>query len=217
LLDDLAAPGDLVRQSLHHLARSNRWFGGKAAVWHGIARLVESFRGSSLTLLDVGTGAGDIPLACASLLRRRGLTTRIHGLERHPVCAKQAREAGLHTVLGDGRCLPFADRAVDLVLASQVVHHLPPAGVIQLAREATRVARLGVVIADLRPSRGWQWGFRIASGVLGFDRATREDGIISLRRGFRPGDLRPLLEAAGARPIIRALPMARIVAYWSTD
>jgi len=217
LLDDLSAPSELVRRSLLDIARSNRWLGGVAAAWHGVERLLAGRYPASLTLLDIGTGVGDLPAMIARRLEQRGTRVSPIGLERHPVAAKLARAAGLATILGDGLTLPLPDRSVDLVMASQVAHHLPPAGVIGLAREASRVARLGVVVADLRPSRLGRWGFWVASRVLSFDRATRDDGQLSLRRGFRPRDLATLLDRAGISATVTARSRARIVAYWSTE
>src|SRR3989454_4543752 len=35
------------------------------------------------------------------------------------------RSNGMHVVLGDGNALPFGPKSVDVVIASQVLHHLP--------------------------------------------------------------------------------------------
>ena len=63
LLDDPAADPATVRSSLGDIARSNRWLGGRAAVRFGLDRLLKKLpHERRLTLLDVGTGAGDLPL-----------------------------------------------------------------------------------------------------------------------------------------------------------
>ena len=65
LLVDAEADPSVVRQSLHHIARSNRWFGGWWAVRRGLEEIRRHHGGTlprRLTLLDVGTGAGDLPL-----------------------------------------------------------------------------------------------------------------------------------------------------------
>ena len=49
--------------------------------------------------------------------------------------------------------------SVDLVLASQLVHHLAPEAIVAFGREASRIARRGVIIADLRRSALAQAGF----------------------------------------------------------
>ena len=53
LLDDRQADPALVRESLRHLARSNRWFGGVLAVKAGISRLLGSRRPVERKLLDI--------------------------------------------------------------------------------------------------------------------------------------------------------------------
>ena len=59
LLDDPAADPAAVAESLRNIARSNRWFGGAAAVRHGLARALAGVpAGSTLTLADLGTGLG---------------------------------------------------------------------------------------------------------------------------------------------------------------
>ncbi|MGH7525130.1 MAG: methyltransferase domain-containing protein, partial [Gemmatimonadales bacterium] len=62
LLDDPAADRDAVALVLRNIARSNRWFGGAAAVRHGFARVLAGVpAGRTVSLLDLGTGAGDLP------------------------------------------------------------------------------------------------------------------------------------------------------------
>ena len=55
LLDRADAPAPMVRLSLHHLARANRWLGGARASIAGIERLIPADC-RRFTLLDVGTG-----------------------------------------------------------------------------------------------------------------------------------------------------------------
>lgn len=66
LLDDPCAEPAQVCESLRNIARSNRWFGGAAAVRFGLRRALTPdprIPGSPnpLTFLDVGTGLGDLP------------------------------------------------------------------------------------------------------------------------------------------------------------
>jgi len=214
LLDDPKADPSLVRESLRHIARSNRWLGGLAAARFGVDRLIRGQPGTAFSLLDVGTGAGDIPAALARAYARRGIVLRTFGVEQHPAAAALALGRGLRVVLGDGRALPIGAGSVDIVLLSQIAHHLRVDGIVALSKEATRVARLGVVLADLERSRAAAIGFRVASRALGFDSVTRTDGVTSLMRGFRPTELVALLEAAGVAARIDRRPGWRLVATW---
>ncbi|MDQ2670947.1 MAG: hypothetical protein M3Y31_09965, partial [Gemmatimonadota bacterium] len=82
LLDDPGADPAAVRQSLGNIARANRWFGGAAALRWALARAIGSVpRGATVTLLDLGTGAGDLPLTARRWAARRGITIVPLGLE----------------------------------------------------------------------------------------------------------------------------------------
>jgi len=215
LLDDPRAAPARVSESLHNIARANRWFGGAAAVRFGLERaLPPGHPGGSLTLLDVGTGLGDLPRMAVAWAARRGITLRAVGLERHGVAARLAGKQGIAAVIGDGGSLPFAAGSFDLVLLSQVAHHFAPDAIVRLLRESGRVARRAVIVADLRRSSLAAVGFRVAGTLLRFDSETLRDGVTSLRRGFTPASLGALLNAAGASAPVARRPGARLVAVW---
>lgn len=215
LLDHPDADPEVVRESLRHIARSNRWFGGWWAVRRGLVRLLDDVPpGASLTLLDIGTGLADLPRAAASWAARRGITLLPVGLERHRTAAELANQHGVATLLGCAGALPVRDQGVDVVIASQLVHHLAPDAIVAFCRDADRIARTGVVIADLRRSRWAMAGFWAGSRLLGFDRATRADGLTSVRRGFTGTELAALLERAGVAARVERTPGFRLVATW---
>ena len=215
LLDDPAADPVQVRESLGNIARSNWYFGGIAAARFGLARLLAANPVAEATFLDVGTGAGDLPTALVSHFRGRGTALRPLGVDLNLTAAKLATSNGVPTIRGDGLALALGSRSVDFVLLSQIAHHLSTDGVILLAREASRVARRGVIISDLKRSRWAEFGFGIAARLLRFDKATIADGVTSLRRGFRAGELKALLLKAGFAAECEERVGARVVATWS--
>jgi methyltransferase family protein len=217
LLDDPAADPSLVRESLRSIARSNRWFGGRSALRHGLGRLLGGVApGTTVTLLDVGTGAGDLPLDAVRWAARRGIRLVPVGLERSRAAAVLSRDAGLPTFVACATRLPVRPRSVDLIVVSQVAHHLPGETVVRLARDFNQIARIGVVLADLRRSGLALAGFWLGSRLLRFDPATRADGLTSVRRGYARRELAALLGRAGIAPRVEARPGFRLVATWRT-
>ena len=217
LLDDPGSDPFIVTRSLRNIARANRWFGGASAARWGLARVLGGVPpGTSLTLLDLGTGIGDLPLACARWAGRRGIAVTPLGLERSRVAAALAGDAGVPTVVADAGAPPLGERSVDLVLVSQVAHHFDPDSIVALLRLADRLARLAVVVSDLRRSRLAQAAFLGGALLLGFDRATRHDGRTSIRRGFTAPELARLLARAGIRARVAGRPGWRLVAAWRT-
>jgi 2-polyprenyl-3-methyl-5-hydroxy-6-metoxy-1,4-benzoquinol methylase len=216
LLDDPAADPAIVTESFRHLARSNRWFGGAAAVRFGLSRLLPLPAATELTLLDVGTGVGDLPRSATAWATRRGLRFRGVGVERSAVAALLALHGGLPSVVACAGALPFARASVDIVMMSQLIHHLSRDAAIEVIRAANGIARLGVVVADLRRSRAAALGFRIGSRLLGFDAATRADGVTSVRRGYLSHELAAMLREAGVEARVHRRPGSRLVAAWRT-
>ncbi len=217
LLDDPAADPDTVIRSLRNVARSNRWFGGAAAVRHGLEQVLSGApRGRPLTLLDLGTGAGDLPRRAVRWARRRGYTLCPVGLELNRTAAAMAWRAGVPCAVGCAGAPPMREKSVDLVLVSQVAHHLTRDSAVRLLRTSDALARVGVVIADLRRGRLAPIAFWVGARALRFDRSTVADGITSLHRGYTARELRALLAEAGVSARVSRRPGYRLVATWRT-
>lgn len=216
LLDHPDADPQLVAASLGHIAVANRWFGGWWAVRTGLEAATRRLGDTAtrLTLLDVGCGAGDLAAKAVAWGAGQGLDIVPIGLERHRTAAGLARRRHMATLLGCAGALPIRDKSVDIVVASQLMHHLTPAAIVAFCQAADRLARRAVVIADLRRSRWAMAGFWVGARVLGFDPATRADGLTSVRRGFRDAELARLLALAGVPARVRRSPGFRLVATW---
>lgn len=217
-LDDPAADPALVQRMLADIAACNRWLGGTAAVRFGLSQLLQpTDRGQVLTLFDIGTGAADLPLDAQRWAAQRGVTLLPLALERIPTAAAIAHASGVPVTLGCASALPLRDRSVDIVLLSQMAHHLNRDTLVRLLAACGRIARRGVVVADLH--RRWfaAAGFRMAGAALGLHDTTLHDGVTSLRRGYTTAELRMLCVAAGAPDVkVSARLGARVVATWRT-
>jgi SAM-dependent methyltransferase len=215
LLDDPSADPVAVAESLRNIARANRWFGGAAAVRYGLSRtLGAATPGEAFSLLDLGTGAGDLPRVAERWGSKRGIRIKPVGLELSRPAATLARHAGLGVIVGCAGTPPIRDKSVDVVLVSQVAHHLSPASVVRLFHTCDRLARRAVIIADLRRHALAISGFRLGSRLLRFDGITVADGVTSIRRGFSRSELLGLMTRAGVRGRVDARPGFRLVATW---
>jgi hypothetical protein len=103
---------------------------------------------------------------------------------------------------------------VDVVTASQVLHHLPRDVVRRWIEVVDRLARRVVVLADLRRSRLAMAGVWGAALGLGLSRVTRHDAVLSLRRGYTQPEFDALLAAAGVTAVTRRRLGFRLVAAW---
>jgi SAM-dependent methyltransferase len=216
LLDDPTANPAAVAVSLHNIARANRWFGGAAAVRSGLRwTLGDVPPGTTLSLLDLGTGLGDLPRTAVRWGAVRGIRVIPVGIELNRIAATLARGTGVPTALACAGAPPIRDKSVDVVLVSQMAHHLTAASVIRLLRICDRLARRAVIIADLRRHRLAPGVFWCGARLLGFDPVTVADGMTSLRRGFSRSELGGLLARAGIEARVEQRLGFRLVATWS--
>jgi SAM-dependent methyltransferase len=208
LLDGPLDDAQALAANLRDLTWINGRFGGIALSRRALDALVGD-RSGALTLLDVGTGAGDIPAALQVADAKRGRELSVIALDSRPevVAAALAIAPGLaerpkfQFIVGDGRSLPGPDHSQDVVHCSMVLHHLAPDEAVALLREMGRVAAIGVVVNDLARGRLFWLGAWLLSHTLARSRLTRTDASLSVRRAYTLDEMRGLLVQAGLQPV----------------
>lgn len=170
----LAAFRELDRVNL--IFRFDHPFTSRLPRWLGEERC------ASLDILDVGAGTGLLGRVLSEWARGRGWDWRFTNLDLNPIQSGEHDQANM--VTGSALQLPFGDRSFDLVVASQMTHHLTDAEVIQHWREAWRVSRDAIFICDLHRNAGFYSLLWPALCLLRTGRKLRQDGMISVRRGF---------------------------------
>ena len=215
LLDAHTDDERLVLRTVEDITRSNVVFRGVRAALAELANHFPRLSGSA-TLLDVGTGFGDVPHAAVRAARARNIELTAIGLDSVPVLTRHAATSVAHTVCGSGLSLPFRSGSVDIVMCSQTLHHFRGDDEVGLLREMNRVARVAVIVSDLRRSWFAAGGFWMASFPLGFHRVTRHDGVLSVLRGYTADELSSaIFGAVGVRPRVTARLGFRLTTSWS--
>ena len=196
--------------TLDHLVAVNRWLGGTRVVLkHLLQWLPEGGGGGGRSrVLDVGTGAGDIPRAIVAWAAKGRQAVDVHGVDIQVPIAFQARdrcasESSIRVAVADGMRLPFADNAFDVATSSMTLHHLDDSDTHAFVAELSRVSTRAVIINDLERHPINYYGARVlAATVWRADRYTRHDGPISVLRSFSPRELHRVGEKAGLRNVV---------------
>jgi ubiquinone/menaquinone biosynthesis C-methylase UbiE len=205
LLDGPLADPAAIEANLRDLRFINRMTGGASLSIRAVRELLPS--GGSV--LDVGTGAGDIPALLLADARRRGVTLGVTATDSRQEVLDAAlairpslkRTPGLTLALADGRGLPWPDEAFDVAHSSMVIHHLEPSEAVTFLRELRRVSRLGIVVNDLARGRLYWIGAWLLAHTLAASRYTRTDGPLSVRRAYTRREMEEILRRAGLDPI----------------
>ena len=221
-LDTLTMDSPTLAGNLRDIRRLNHLLGWDRIVATDAATLLAACgAGRAPTILDVGCGSGDLPLAVGARLRRAGYDPRFVCVDLHPAILGAARRQIGATLRADYLCadglrLPLPDRAVDLVLCSATLHHFPPDDAARLLRELARVTRGALLVSDLARGWGLYLAARAITTVALRNRATRHDGVVSVLRAYTATELRRLAaDARLAGATVRARPPGRLTLWWS--
>jgi 2-polyprenyl-3-methyl-5-hydroxy-6-metoxy-1,4-benzoquinol methylase len=181
--------------ALADLDRVNRFFLFAKPFEEALPRWLGEQRCRHLEFLDVGAGSGLLGQTLSQWAQARGWTWRFTNLDLNPVAPQLRRDA--RWVIGSALELPFPNDSFDVVVASQMTHHLTDGEVVQHLREAWRVAREAVMISDLHRNAGLLAMLWLSTRLFGLSQPVREDALTSVRRGFQIDELRSLAQQAG--------------------
>jgi SAM-dependent methyltransferase len=191
LLDDDAGTPAQIAASLADLRHINEWFGGTRTTASLLRRVAAETRASQLSVLEVGSGAGDVPQEARMRLAGSGVETRVTLLDR---MWSHLPSNGATSVCGDALQLPFRDGSFDVVSSSLFVHHLEPDALRRFASEALRVCRRAVLMNDLIRSRV-HLAFVYAGLPLFRSRLTWHDAPASVRRAYTLAEMEQMMQA----------------------
>ncbi len=149
------------------------------------------------TVLDIGTGDASLPLAVVNG-NPQTLVTGLDVMRRHLVVARERVQLKrrIQLIEGDALHLPYADNSIDYVICSLLLHHFTREQVLALLQEAWRCTRQGLIMSDL--VRGWlpYAGFKLIQPFFQLHPFTRQDGEVSIMRGFTPSELHEMAQEA---------------------
>ena len=220
LLDGPGVEYRLLAQSLRDLSRMSVMLTWTRQAVKQVAEIVQQSQLRSFSMLDVGTGAGNIPIALARWARRQQLQMEITAsdISEQVLTAARANCAGFPEIRleqQDALALTYADQSFDLVHCQGVLHHFSPDEAQTLLKEMARVARHAIIVTDLRRGRPAYIGAWLMMRILRRNRITRLDGLASIRRSYIPREVRALAEQAGLHSAtIRATIPFRQVLVW---
>lgn len=188
----------------------NRFLGDNRCLQLELDQLLGRSDGKKISILDVGAGSGELlEFAGAASGKNAGLLV---GAELNTDAAKAINtRSTVSAVQCDALNLPFGDGSFDMVISSLFLHHLNDGDAVRLISEMARVARLRFVLIDLHRHPAAYYMYK-TFGPLAFQEFTIEDGSLSIKRSFRPDELRSIALKAGVKdPVVKRRAAFRLV------
>jgi 2-polyprenyl-3-methyl-5-hydroxy-6-metoxy-1,4-benzoquinol methylase len=212
IMDQLDLAPERHCQALRGLERINWWSGSVRLLWRPILTQVQKSAGQRLRLLDVATGAGDLPLRLWRKGRRAGVELEIAGCDRSPYAVAYARRraeacrADVHFFEWDVLHNGIPDH-YDIVASSLFLHHLDEEQAVAVLKTMADEAQRFVLINDLVRSRTGYLLAYLGTRVLSASDVVHRDGPSSVEGAFTVSELVHLAERAGLAGV-------RVTRHW---
>jgi 2-polyprenyl-3-methyl-5-hydroxy-6-metoxy-1,4-benzoquinol methylase len=191
--------------ALSALARINFVSRSSAVLFRPLIALQQRLRTNRLRILDVATGAGDVPIRLWQRAAGRGLDWHIAGCDVSPVAIEhakaraQASAAPIQFFVHDALGGPLPG-LYDAVVCSLFLHHLDEERAEKLLRAMANLEGGGpalVLVNDLNRSLHELLLVYLASYLLTTSKVVHIDGPRSVRAAFTPSEALALAADAG--------------------
>jgi 2-polyprenyl-3-methyl-5-hydroxy-6-metoxy-1,4-benzoquinol methylase len=210
--------------ALAGLARINFLSRSSAILFSPLVDLQNRLAVERISILDVATGAGDVPLRLWRRARRARLDWQIAGCDVSPVAVEHARrharqsEIPVHFFVHDVLSVPLTGN-YDAVTCSLFLHHLDETHAVRLLQcmanlDANHPAL--VLVNDLDRSLGGLLLAHIATRLLTTSSVVHTDGPRSVRAAFTLAEAREVAEQAGLQgAVVKRCWPCRWLLSWS--
>ncbi len=194
-MDDFGLKGRVLKDALDRLAQINRYLGGNNITLQGIKTLLKSkFIDRNLSIIDLGCGNGDMLRAVAEFGLKNNLNLKLTGIDANEYTLNYARSLSkgysnieyLKMNITDDQSIAMK---ADIFLCTLTLHHFKDEEILKVLSKLKINAGIGIVINDLQRSALAYRLFQVVCFVFRLDSMSREDGLLSILRGFKRKDL----------------------------
>ena len=183
---------------LAELQQVNRWLGDARALRTTLLQTIRESQLKRFSVVDVGAGSGELLRTIAQWASHHDCEAQLTGVELNErsarAIAEQSARIGINAVRANAFTLPFSDNQFDYAICSLFLHHFKDDQAVKILRELNRVARREIVVIDLHRHPISYYFYTTIGRLLFHNRLIREDGALSILRGFKSSELNDLAE-----------------------
>ncbi len=209
IMDQSHVTESRLHSALDELRYFNRYLGGLRTSLDAVRTLINP-GDSHVSILDIGTGGGDVVAHLYDRLSSDGLEPEILGVDILSEAVTYARShygdrENLQFLTADFNDIGLTCRnRWDVVHSSLFLHHLPDDEIPGVLQMMGRMCRRGIVINDLQRHPFAYYGVKGLTSLLTDSEMIQNDGPLSVLRSFSEEELLSHVRDAGFRfPDIR--------------
>jgi ubiquinone/menaquinone biosynthesis C-methylase UbiE len=188
-----------LESDLENLRELNQFFGSYALVRYFLRRWFRN--GTSVSVIDLCTGFGDIPRFTVDWCRANNIRVQITAVDFQPATLELAAQRSrsypeISFVASD--VFEFEQRIpADFVICSLALHHFTNDRATLLLSRTRALATRGILIADLERSDLGITGIYLLTCFVYREPMTRYDARLSFRRAFSYSEMGEIAANAG--------------------
>jgi 2-polyprenyl-3-methyl-5-hydroxy-6-metoxy-1,4-benzoquinol methylase len=195
IMDDFTLEGEVLKEALDKIASINQFLGGNQLTIKGVQKLLSHCKkGSTITIMDVGCGNGDMLRKLADYGSQKQLNFELIGVDANPFTVNYAGQLSQEYANIKYLCVDVFDKSFnelkcDIVLCTLTLHHFTNQEISSLLVTFEKNTRIGFVVNDLQRSWVSYRLFQALCFVFGLNEMSRVDGLTSILRGFKKREL----------------------------
>ena len=152
---------------------------------------------SQMSLLDIGFGGGDIPIALARWAANDGFDLSITAIDPDPRAINFVAELDYPSNIGFLQCgiseLNPSGEKFDFVISNHLIHHLEKEELLNTLEQSRALSTTSVIFNDLRRSDWAYFLFNIFSRPIFRSSFITEDGLTSIKRSYTKRELQKVV------------------------
>lgn len=192
-MDDFSIQDERIDITLKELIIINKYLGGISTTKSALGYFIQSKK-DELKILDIGSGSSDNLLAVKNKYPHLHILSIDKNLRALSKTKNQTKK-----INSDAFNLPFKNNSCDLIHSALFLHHFTEEQIQILLKEFLRIARKGIIINDLQRSYFALLGIKILTVLFSRSEMVKNDGPLSVKRGFTKTELIKLFEDAGVQ------------------
>lgn len=205
LMDNPLVEKEKLNEALEDLSRVNSLLGGNKITVNAVFNQIRKINLSTpLVIMDLGCGNGEMLRLIANRARKENIMLELVGLDINQNCIEQARELSSEypeVVYSDQNILDLKkeDYNIDILICTLTLHHLTDNEIVKVLSKSKHLVSNSFIINDLHRSalayylfKGFSYFF-----IKGF--IAKNDGLVSIKRGFRRNELKSFVKSTGLK------------------
>ena len=195
IMDDFMLHGEELRDALDQIARINTLLGGNKLTLQGVKELLKNAdKSKPIVIADIGCGNGDMLRMLSKYGRKNNINFKLLGVDANPFTINYAKKSSVDFPDIEYECVDifssdFTSVKYDIALCTLTLHHFSNEQILDIISIFNKNATVGIVVNDLHRSKMAYRLFEIICSVFNLNSMSREDGLVSILRGFKKREL----------------------------